>query len=132
MGILDDIAGQTLGSGGAKNNLLGEVMGLLGNQQTNGLTGLIQQFAGKGLGDIVNSWVGTGQNLPISPQQIQHGLGSDVIGTLASKAGLSTSQVASHLSELLPQVVDKLTPNGRISQEDIVSKGMNLLKDLMR
>lgn len=131
MGLLDDITGQTL-DGSAQNNLVNAVVGLLNNQQTGGLAGLVQQFAGKGLGDVVNSWVSRGQNLPITPQQIQHGLGGDTINDLASKAGLSADQVTSHLSELLPNLVDKLTPNGQIPSGDLMSKGMDLLKGLMK
>ena len=132
MGLLDNIAGQVLGGGGGQTNLLNAVMGILGNQQAGGLAGVVKQFAGKGLGDIVNSWVSTGQNLPITPQQIQHGLGIDTINQLASKAGLSPDQVTSHLSELLPTVVDKLTPNGKIPQGDIMSQGMELLKGILK
>jgi uncharacterized protein YidB (DUF937 family) len=132
MGLLDDLAGQVLGGGTAKGNLLNEVMGMLNNQQSGGLSGLVQQFSGKGLGDIVKSWVGTGQNLPITPQQIQQALGSDTVKQLAAKAGLSNDQVTSHLSELLPQVIDKLTPNGQMPSGDIMSKGMDILKVLMR
>lgn len=132
MGLFDDIAGKVLGGGGAQGNLVNAVVGLLGNQQAGGLAGLTQQFAGKGLGDIVNSWVGTGQNLPITPQQIQQVLGGDMIGQLASKAGLSADQVTSQLSNLLPNIIDKLTPDGQIPKGDIASKGMDLLKDLMK
>ena len=132
MGLLDDITGKVLGGSGAQSDLLTGVMGLLGNQQSGGLAGIAQQFAGKGLGDIVNSWVGTGQNLPITPQQIQQVLGGDTINQLASKAGLSPDQATSHLTELLPKIVDKLTPNGQIPKGDISSKGMDLVKDLMK
>lgn len=132
MGLLDSITSQVLGGGSVQSNLLNGVMGLLGNQQTGGIAGLVQQFAGKGLGDIVNSWVSTGKNLPITPEQIKQGLGSDAVSQLAAKAGLTPDQVTSHLSELLPNVVDKLTPNGQIPQGDIMSKGMELLKGILK
>ena len=131
MGLLDTIAGQVLGGGG-KSDLLNAVMGLIGNQQAGGLGGLVQQFAGKGLGDIVNSWVGTGQNMPITPEQIRQGLGSDTLKQLASKAGLSSEDVTSQLSRLLPNVVDKLTPDGQLPTGDIMSKGIDLLKGMMK
>lgn len=132
MGLLDSITSQVLGGGSVQSTLLNGVMGLLGNQQTGGIAGLVQQFAGKGLGDIVNSWVSTGKNLPITPEQIKQGLGSDAVSQLAAKAGLTPDQVTSHLSELLPNVVDKLTPNGQIPQGDIMSKGMELLKGILK
>jgi uncharacterized protein YidB (DUF937 family) len=132
MGILDSIAGQLFNKGTAQNPLLDAVMGLIGNQQTGGLAGLVQQFAGKGLGDIANSWVSTGANLPITPEQLKQGLGSQNIGKIAAQAGISPEAVTSQLSTLLPNIVDKLTPNGQISQEDIASKGIDLLKGLFK
>jgi uncharacterized protein YidB (DUF937 family) len=127
MGLLDNIAGQVLGGGGSQSNLLNTVMGLIGNQQTGGLAGLVQQFSGKGLGDIVNSWVGTGPNKAITPEQIQHGLGTDTVNQLAQKAGVQPDQLKSMLAEHLPSIVDKLTPKGQIPQGDITSQAMNLL-----
>ncbi len=132
MGILDNILGSVLGGGGTQNNLVNALMSMVGNQQSGGLAGLVQQFSGKGLGDIINSWVSTGKNLPITPQQVQQGLGKDVISELASKLGLSADAVSEHLSELLPQVVDKLTPDGKVSQENIASKGVELLQGLLK
>jgi uncharacterized protein YidB (DUF937 family) len=134
MGFLEDIAGQVLNTGkqGGQTELINAVIGMLGNKGAGGLAGLVEQFAGKGLGDIINSWVSTGKNLPISPEQIQHAMGSDMIGQLTNQTGLSTDQVTSHLSELLPQIVDKLTPNGKIQQENIMSQGANLLQSLFK
>lgn len=131
MGIFDDIKSQVLG-GGAQNDLLNAVMGLIADKQAGGISGLVQQFAGKGLGDIVNSWVGTGQNLPITPEQIKQGLGVDTIKQLAAKAGLSTDQVTAHLSEVLPNVVDKLTPNGKIPTGDVMAQGLDILKGFLK
>ncbi len=132
MSIFDDIAGQVLKSGGSQNNLVNAIMGVLGNQQSGGLEGLVQQFTGKGLGQIINSWVGTGENLPISPEQIQKGLGSNTLNQIASQAGVAPGDIASHLSKLLPQVVDKLTPEGKIPQGDVMTQGMDLLKSLLK
>jgi uncharacterized protein YidB (DUF937 family) len=132
MGLLDDLAGKALGNTGTEGNLVNALMGLLGDQKSGGLAGLVRQFSEKGLGDAVNSWVGTGQNMPVTPQQIRQGLGADAVGELASKAGISQDQATSQLSELLPKLVDKLTPDGKIPQGDIMSKGMDILKGLMK
>lgn len=132
MGILDSITGQLFNKGTANSPLVDAVMSLIGNQQSGGLAGLVQQFAGKGLGDIINSWVSTGSNLPITPDQLKQALGSQTIGKIASQTGISSDAVTSQLSSLLPSIVDKLTPNGQISQEDIASKGMDLLKGLLK
>ncbi len=115
MGILDTI-GQVLGGGQKQSPLIDAVMGMVGNQQTGGLGGLVQQFANKGLGDIVNSWVNTGKNLPITAQQIQQGLGKDALAQLAAKAHLPTEEIAGQLSRLLPQIVDKLTPEKALDE----------------
>lgn len=132
MGLMDDIAGKVTGNPGGQNDLFQAVMGLLGDQKTGGLSGLVKQFSGKGLGDLVNSWVSTGKNLPVTAQQVQQGLGNDTIRDLASKAGLSQDQVASRLTELLPNIVDKLTPDGKLPEGDITAKGMDLLKAMFR
>jgi uncharacterized protein YidB (DUF937 family) len=131
MGILDGIIGKVLGGGGQKD-LAGALMGILNDPKIGGLSGLVEQLQGKGLGDIVNSWVSTGQNLPITSQQVQHGLGTTVISQIASKAGISADDAASTISRLLPQVVDKLTPEGKIPEGDIMAQGMNVLKSLMK
>jgi len=100
-------------------------MGLLGG--AGGLNGLVSQFASKGLGDVIGSWVGTGNNLPISADQLQSVLGADTIKNLASKLGMDSDALVGQLSNLLPQAVDKLTPEGKVPEGDILSKGMDLL-----
>ena len=132
MGLLDSLLGQVLGKGSSQNSMVNAVMGLLGDQQSGGLAGLVSQFSQKGLGDIVNSWVSTGKNLPITPDQLTKGLGNDTITKLASQAGVSPDKLSSQLSQLLPQVIDKLTPEGKLPQGDIAAKGMELLKGLMK
>ena len=117
-----------IGGGNQKNDLMSTIMGLLGGQGD--LNNLIGQFTSKGLGDVIGSWVGTGKNLPISGDQLQNVLGKDTISRLASKVGMDNNAFASQLSNLLPQVVDKLTPGGNVPEGDIMSKGMDLLGGL--
>jgi uncharacterized protein YidB (DUF937 family) len=83
--------------------------GLLG-----GLGGLMDKLQKGGLGSVVNSWVGPGQNQPVSPNQLGRALGSDIIKTLAARSGLSEEELVKQLSQILPGVVDKLTPQGRL------------------
>ncbi len=132
MGILESIAGQVMGGGGSQSQLITAVMGLIGNPKSGGIEGLVKQFAGQGLGDIVNSWISTGTNLPITPQQVEKGFGTKTITDLATTAGMAPGDVTSQLSKLLPDVVDKLTAGGKIPQGDIMSQGMGLLKGLMK
>lgn len=82
------------------------------------------------MGDVINSWVGTGKNIPVSGDQLQNVLGKDTISQLASKLGIENHALTSQLSNLLPQAVDKLTPDGNVPEGDIMSKGMDLLGGL--
>jgi uncharacterized protein YidB (DUF937 family) len=117
------------GTGNKQPDLMSTVLNLIGGQ-SGGLGGFVQQFASKGLGDVAQSWVSTGKNLPISPEQLKSVLGSDVVKGLASKVGMDSNALTSQLSNLLPQVVDKLTPDGKIPEGDIMTQGMNLLGGL--
>lgn len=83
--------------------------GLLG-----GLGGLLDRFQKGGQGPAINSWIGHGPNQPISPGQLGSTLGPDIIKTLAQKSGMSEEDLTRQLSQVLPGVVDKLTPHGRI------------------
>ena len=79
-----------------------------------GLGGLVDKLQKGGLGNLVNSWVGPGQNQPVSPNQLGPALGPDIIKTLAQRSGLSEEELTRQLSQVLPGLVDKLTPNGRL------------------
>ncbi len=123
MGIMDQLGqavGGMMGGQSAQNPLLQVVTSLLGqNSSVGGLAGLVQAFQKNGLSDIVNSWVSTGKNLPISAEQITQGLGGDLLSQLAGKAGLSPDSASSQLSSLLPDLIDKLTPGGKIEARSI-------------
>ena len=134
MSFLEDMAGKEMSSmlSSSSNPLAGAVMQMI-NNQPGGLSGLLQQFHDKGLGGLVSSWVGTGQNLPISADQLQHVLGSEQVKELAAKAGISPETASSHLAQLLPMLVDKLTPNGQVSESSsMLQSGLDMLKGLGR
>ena len=118
MGLFDDLSGKALGmlncSGEASGGFMGGIMGMLTPDSSGGLKGLIQSFQDKGLGETVSSWVGKGENLPISAEQIQSVLGNETIQNLASKFGISGDQISSMIAQYLPETVDKLTPDGTI------------------
>lgn len=84
--------------------------------QTRGLGNLAQTFQDKGLGQVIQSWIGSGQNLPISPSELTTALGPEQIEALARKFGLPLDQASGMLSKILPHLVDRLTPNGRIEE----------------
>jgi uncharacterized protein YidB (DUF937 family) len=127
MDILNTIQ-SALGGGDKKDDLMSSVMGMLGGQ--GGLQNLISQFDAKGLGDVIGSWVGTGKNMPISPDQLKGVLGDDTVKNIASKLGLDLNALTSQLSNLLPDVVDKLTPDGKVPEGDLMSKASDLLGGL--
>jgi uncharacterized protein YidB (DUF937 family) len=79
-----------------------------------GLGGLIDQFQKKGLGDVVDSWVNRGNNKTIAPDDVSVALGGDVVDELSRRTGLPRDQVIGELARMLPNVVDKLTPEGRL------------------
>ncbi len=81
-----------------------------------GLAGLVQQLAASGLGPQVQSWIGTGANLPVSGDQIQQALGSEKIQQLAQQVGLNPAELSGALAHLLPHAVDQLTPGGELPQ----------------
>ena len=115
MGLLDSIlgamSGKTDSSGGA-SQLIGILGGLLA--QSGGLQGLANKFSQSGQGDTFSSWVGMGENQPISGGQVQKVLGSDEVNALAAKLGVDPAQASHFLAEYLPKVVDKLTPEGKV------------------
>jgi uncharacterized protein YidB (DUF937 family) len=133
MSFLEDMAGKEVSSmlANSSNPLAASVMQMI-NSQPGGLSGLVQQFHDKGLGGLVTSWVGTGQNMPVSADQLQHVLGSEQVKEIAAQAGISPDMVTSHLSQLLPMLIDKMTPNGQVPQgsSSILEEGMGMLKNL--
>jgi uncharacterized protein YidB (DUF937 family) len=103
---------------------LSAIMEYINSPQVGGISGLQQMFQQKGLGGVVNSWVGTGQNLPVSADQLQNVLHSGALEQVAAKAGIDPSQLTSMMSTLLPHVVDKLTPNGQVPDSGALAQLM--------
>jgi len=133
MGILDNIvnkAEELTGIGTGKSKILGAMSGLLGSGQTGGLTGLVEKFKQNGLGNVVSSWIGHGQNETVTGDQIKQVLGADKIKEFAEKSGLPVEEAPNKIAEILPGVVDKLTPEGKIPEGDIFSKGLDYLKSI--
>lgn len=113
-----DIAAQALGgAGGAggSNAAISEVMNMV-NSYPGGVGGLVAAFEKNGLGGVASSWVGTGPNQPVTAQQVQTGVGSDAISNIASKLGVSPSVASGVVAQLLPHVVDHMTPGGQVPQ----------------
>ncbi len=150
MGLLDSL-GDALGGAqqqpgqpgrGGSAELIAAVIGMLASASASagagnpgatrgggGLAGLIEAFQAHGLGEVANSWVGSGQNLPVSGQQLGQVLGQQQMSDLASRFGLSTGDLGAQLSQSLPQAVDRLTPDGQLPTGDL--GGLGGLGDLL-
>jgi uncharacterized protein YidB (DUF937 family) len=117
MALLPVVLAMLANRGGAGG--LGGGMGGRGGAGGMGdLGGLLEQFTRMGYAEQANSWVGTGANLPISPEIIAQVFGRDGLSQIASQAGLTESEASVGLSQILPDVVDRLTPQGRMPDLD--------------
>lgn len=90
-----------------------------------GLGGLIEQFRRKGLGEVVDTWINTGANKDVAPDEVSVALGGDVVDELSRRTGLSRDQVLAELARMLPNVVDKLTPEGRLPTRQEMARLMS-------
>lgn len=127
MGMLDGLLGSLMGgnSGGGSNPLLQIAMQMLANKggggtgggamdAMGGLGGIVSAFQKGGLGHLADSWVGSGENLPVSGDQLTQVLGSDKIGQIASQLGMSQGDAAGGLAKILPDLINHVTPNGQM------------------
>ena len=124
MGLLESVLGSALGGSpqqGGGGALMSVIAAMLANGQSGGsagggLAGLIEQFQRSGQGDVIDSWVGTGQNQAISPDQLGSVLGGDLLGQLTRQTGMGEGDLLGQLSQVLPQVVDRATPEGHVPE----------------
>jgi uncharacterized protein YidB (DUF937 family) len=107
MGLFDGVLGGVVGA-----SMVSVVSGIL--EKHGGVQGVVNEFEKNGLGATVKSWVGTGPNDPVAPADVHRVLGSDLLQQLSAKTGLSVQELAEKLSQVLPQAVDRLTPDGTI------------------
>lgn len=121
MGLLDELLGSAAGGGqgGGGGMDMPQLMALVSQllQQSGGLEGLLAKLQAGGLGEAAQSWVGSGANQPVSPDALGSALGPDLMGTLGGLLGGNGSQASSVLAQVLPGLVDQLTPQGRVPAE---------------
>jgi uncharacterized protein YidB (DUF937 family) len=133
-GGLGDILGQMMGGGqrGGGGDGLGDILGQVlggGGGSGGGLGGLLRQFESAGLADQARSWVSPGQNQSLSPDALGRVFGADGLAAIARQAGLSERETTAGLAQLLPEIIDRATPQGQVPDEDQLA---GTLQDLMR
>ncbi len=136
MGLLDGMLGNVLGGmmGGGQQGAQGQspliaiLLQML--QQNGGLQGMLAKMQQTGFGDQAQSWVGTGQNMPISPDALAQIFGQGQLRKIAEQLGMPQQDVAGGLAQLLPDVVDQMTPQGQIpdNDNDLVAQTLALLQ----
>ncbi len=130
MSIFDNLENMAVSRVAGSNPAVAGILQMIQNHP-GGLNGLVQSFHQNGLGSLVNSWVGTGQNLPATSDQVQQVLGSDRIQALAQQIGVDPNTASSMVSQFLPMIVDKLTPNGTMPEHsNLLQMGESLLGSL--
>jgi uncharacterized protein YidB (DUF937 family) len=133
MSILDELTGKldrlfrggTAGSG----SLVHGVLDLINDPGHGGLVGLVQRFRQEGQGDVVDSWIGTGPNKPISPEQLTRVLGPDSVRRLGQSAGMTPESVGERLATMVPMLIDRLTPQGTMPPGVLLEGAIGLLKN---
>jgi len=129
MGLLDGLLGSLMGGGTqqGQNPLVQAALQLI--QQNGGLPGIISKFQNGGMAAQAGSWVSTGENIPITGNQLQEILGTGSIGQIAQQLGLSHGDASSGLAQMLPQIIDKLTPTGQVPADhgDMLAQVMSAL-----
>lgn len=129
MGLFDSLASAVLSkASGDKGAMVQIAMDLF--NQNGGLEGVIEKFRAGGLAEQVASWVSKGENLPISAEQISQVLGNSTIKGIAAKLGMSPDDISGKIAEYLPQVIDKMTPEGEVNSNSgsVMSAILGMLK----
>ena len=155
MGLLDSVLGAVMNNGQAQaagSNTGGGLGGLMGMLASNpqlvqvvtgmlsndgghgGLGGLVAKFQGAGLGDAMSSWIGGGPNQPVSGEEVTSALGSGTVADVAAKLGVSHSEAAEQLSQMLPNIINHLTPGGQAPAQGLGNSGdlMGMLGGLLQ
>ena len=107
MGLFDGVLGGVVGAG-----MVSVVNGII--EKHGGVQGIVNEFEKNGLGATVKSWVGTGPNDPVSPADVHRVLGPDLLQQLSARSGLPVQELVEKLAQVLPQAVDRMTPDGTI------------------
>jgi len=116
MGLFDSLAGSMMGKLGGEKGAIAQVAVDMFNQN-GGLPGVLEKFKTAGFADAVASWVSTGANQQISADQVTQVFGNSTITAAADKLGMNSNEISAKIAEYLPQVVDRMTPNGEVGKD---------------
>ncbi len=134
MSLFESLAGSALNTLNSSNNAaapnLMEIASQLIGPEVGGLPALISLFQEKGLGDVIASWIGTGQNLPITGEQLLSILGNERVQGIAQQIGMNPADAANTLAQLLPQAINMLTPNRVAPEGNLVEQGLALFMSM--
>jgi uncharacterized protein YidB (DUF937 family) len=134
MGLFDQLKGAALGAvaggGAGQGKLFEALLAVVNSPQVGGVPGLLRMFEQQGFGQLVQSWVGAGKNLPLSAEQLTKVLGNPLVQQIAQQAGMAPNAAADGLAKLLPDVVDKLSPGGNLPDPQALLKQLDGLKGL--
>jgi len=131
MGLLDDLLKQVGSVGGAQGPGDGASLFSMLNSALSGhggVQGLVDLFQRGGLGGVISSWIGTGANLPVSADELTQVLGKERLSQIAAQMGIPAEGAATRLAEVLPTLVDRATPDGRLPGSDLLGRAFDLLK----
>ncbi len=131
MSVLDNVLDKAKSAAGAApaSALMNQLLDYLKSPELGGIQGLVKKFEKAGLGPTINSWIGSGKQLPVTPAEITKVLGSDTISQMANKTGFSMSEVGEKLAEILPATVSRLTPGGKFPSLGSISELGSGLKE---
>ncbi len=124
MSLISGLLGSLLG--GLNNNQQSGLMSAVSGLVTSGggISGLMQKFSDHGLGDLVKGWVSTGPNPPATAEHIEQVFDGDQLQQIASQTGIDRSQISGHIAQILPQLVDKVTPHGQPVEGSALQSGL--------
>ena len=145
MGLLDNLLGSETAGQNSDGSIAGALLGLLASERgratgsetagasdpsanqsagavSGGLSELVQRFQRSGLGDVIQSWIGSGPNQPVAPDDLHQAIGPESIDRLSRQTGLGRSELLALVAQALPMIVDRLTPSGRVPQEPEVAR----------
>jgi nucleoid-associated protein YgaU len=136
MGLFDELLATALGTKGDErakqsSSLVAGLLEMIDEPETGGIEGLASRSRGRGLGDVIASWIGTGRNQPISAEQVTGLLGARRVEAIGQGAGLAGPLAAGAIAALLPALIDKLTPDGVVPKgNEVQQRSRAILRDL--